>query len=261
MDPTGARWRTSPPCRTRSSPRSRFAGLGGQGDACTGSTCPSTDELGVRGPQRHPGRVEDGARRMISATPRRRCHGHGGCPTTLVWAIAAAWAVAVAAQVTGQGQALHHDGLLQGGLASVGRPRPVPAGLAVMIAAMMLPSSLPLIHLFDRVNASRQAAAGQGGVPDQLRRAVDRLRGRRLPRRPGHPPPGRPLELAGHRPALLGGAVLLLAGAFQFSTLKDRCLRVCRHPGGYLLRHYRRGRARRFGWAQATACSVGCCWA
>ena len=64
------------------------------------------------------------------------------------------------------------------------------------------------------------------------------------------------------RPALVGGAVLLLAGAFQFSTLKDRCLRVCRHPAGYLLQHYQRGTgtAFRLGAGHGVFC-VGCCWA
>jgi predicted metal-binding membrane protein len=64
------------------------------------------------------------------------------------------------------------------------------------------------------------------------------------------------------RPWVLGGAVLLLAGAFQFSKLKDRCLTVCRHPGAYLLQHYRRGvgGAFRLGAGHGVFC-VGCCWA
>jgi predicted metal-binding membrane protein len=64
------------------------------------------------------------------------------------------------------------------------------------------------------------------------------------------------------RPGLIGGAVLLLAGAFQFSTLKEACLTVCRHPAGYLLQHYRRGTAAAFrlGGGHGLFC-VGCCWA
>jgi predicted metal-binding membrane protein len=64
------------------------------------------------------------------------------------------------------------------------------------------------------------------------------------------------------RPSLIGGAVLMLAGAFQFSNLKDRCLRVCRHPAGYLLQHYRWGTsaAFRLGVGHGVFC-VGCCWA
>jgi predicted metal-binding membrane protein len=54
----------------------------------------------------------------------------------------------------------------------------------------------------------------------------------------------------------------VLAGAFQLSPLKDRCLTVCRHPGAYLLAHYRRGAsgAFRMGWHHGLFC-LGCCWA
>jgi predicted metal-binding membrane protein len=58
------------------------------------------------------------------------------------------------------------------------------------------------------------------------------------------------------RPALVGGTVLLLAGGFQFSKLKDRCLRVCRHPAGYLLQHYRRGTGAAFRLGPATGSSA-----
>ena len=169
---------------------------------------------------------------------------------TLVWAIAAAWAVAVAAQVTGRGQALHHDGLLQGGLASWAALGLFLLAWRLMIAAMMLPSSLP--HPSGRRPGQRQPPTRPLRARRRtcrLRRAVDRLRGRRLPRRPGHPPPGRPLELAGHRPALLGGAVLLLVGSVPVLDAEGPLPAGVRHPGGYLLRHYRRGTgARRFGW-------------
>jgi predicted metal-binding membrane protein len=49
---------------------------------------------------------------------------------------------------------------------------------------------------------------------------------------------------------------------FQFSDLKDRCLRECRHPGPFLLQHYRRGAAGAFalGRRHGLFC-LGCCWA
>ena len=61
---------------------------------------------------------------------------------------------------------------------------------------------------------------------------------------------------------MVAGATLALAGAFQFSAVKDRCLDVCRHPGAYLLRHYRRGTAEAFrtGREHGLFC-LGCCWA
>jgi predicted metal-binding membrane protein len=52
------------------------------------------------------------------------------------------------------------------------------------------------------------------------------------------------------------------AGAFQFTKLKDKCLEECRHPGIYLMRHYRRGvgEAFKLGRGHGLFC-LGCCWA
>lgn len=64
------------------------------------------------------------------------------------------------------------------------------------------------------------------------------------------------------RPSLIAAATLLLAGAFQFSDLKERCLRQCRHPAAFLLPRYRRGThaAFRLGREHGLFC-LGCCWA
>jgi len=66
----------------------------------------------------------------------------------------------------------------------------------------------------------------------------------------------------GSHPAVIGGGVLALAGVFQFSSLKDRCLKECRHPGGFLLPRYQRGigAAFRLGRQHGLFC-LGCCWA
>jgi predicted metal-binding membrane protein len=182
---------------------------------------------------------------------------------TLVWAIAVSWAVAVAAQVSGRGQALHHDALAKDGV-----PPWAALGLfllawQLMIVAMMLPTSLPLIGLFSRASANqprpqRAKATFLGGYAAVwtgfgaaaflgdlgIHRLVERS------------------AWLASRPALMGGAVLVVAGAFQFSRLKDRCLMVCRHPAGYLRQHYRRGTgaAFRLGAGHGLFC-VGCCWA
>ena len=182
---------------------------------------------------------------------------------TLVWAIAAAWAVAVAAEASGRGQALHHDALAEGGL-----PPWAVLGLFLlawqpMIAAMMLPSSLPLVRLFSRVAANqprpmRAMTAFLGGYAAVWTGfgVIAFLGDMGIHRLVGH------WEWLAARPSLIGGAVLLLAGGFQFSSLKERCLRVCRHPGGYLLQHYRRGTSAvfRLGAGHGVFC-VGCCWA
>src|SRR5204862_276514 len=57
-------------------------------------------------------------------------------------------------------------------------------------------------------------------------------------------------------------AVLIVAGVFQLSPLKQVCLRHCRSPLGFLLGHWRAGwrGAVSMGWMHALFC-VGCCWA
>ena len=63
---------------------------------------------------------------------------------------------------------------------------------------------------------------------------------------------------------LVTPGLLLLAGLFQFSALKYRCLEKCRSPLGFVLSHWRgqnrRQDAFRLGWASGVFC-VGCCWA
>jgi predicted metal-binding membrane protein len=61
---------------------------------------------------------------------------------------------------------------------------------------------------------------------------------------------------------VIAGVVLLAAGAYQLTPLKDVCLRHCRSPMGQLLRFSREsGRARdvEFATTHAAYC-VGCCW-
>ena len=57
-------------------------------------------------------------------------------------------------------------------------------------------------------------------------------------------------------------AILLAAGVFQLSPLKQACLRACRSPLGFLLGHWRAGLggSLALGWSHAVYC-LGCCWA
>ncbi len=61
---------------------------------------------------------------------------------------------------------------------------------------------------------------------------------------------------------LLGGVTLLLAGLYQFSSLKEACLSACTSPMQWFLRHWRDGDAgaARMGAHHGLTC-VGCCWA
>ena len=186
-----------------------------------------------------------------------------GIPSPVVVAIAAAWVVSVAAEVSGVAGSVHHDGLLEGGPAF---------GLAlvlfvlawqVMIAAMMLPSSLPLVRMFSAASAGapgrgRALAPFVGGyafvwsVFGGLAFAGDASLHALVDASPW---------MKAHDWAI-APAVLVLAGLFQFSSLKEACLRACRHPASFLYRHYRRGARGAFelGCRHGLFCA-GCCWA
>jgi predicted metal-binding membrane protein len=61
----------------------------------------------------------------------------------------------------------------------------------------------------------------------------------------------------------VGGAVIVLAGVYQFTPLKNACLRACRSPLGFLMTHNFGGgpaSAVRAGASHGLYC-LGCCWA
>lgn len=60
----------------------------------------------------------------------------------------------------------------------------------------------------------------------------------------------------------LGGAVLVIAGAYQLSPWKNQCLTHCRSPLSFLMTHWRPGRRGAFsiGAHHGVFC-LGCCWA
>ncbi len=59
----------------------------------------------------------------------------------------------------------------------------------------------------------------------------------------------------------LGGVILLVAGVYQLSPLKYRCLAQCRSPLGFIMTSWREGYggAVRMGLAHGVYCA-GCCW-
>jgi predicted metal-binding membrane protein len=187
----------------------------------------------------------------------------GGIPSPVAIGIAAAWAVAIAAEWSGAAGSVHHDSLLEGG------PGFGPALLLfllawqVMVAAMMVPSSLPLVRMY---------SAASAGVPDRTRSLAAFLGGYAVVWSAfgALAFAGDAAVHAGVRASpwmddhqwAIAPSVLILAGAFQFSSLKDACLRACRHPASFLQRHYRRGPSGGFnlGVRHGAFC-VGCCWA
>lgn len=177
--------------------------------------------------------------------------------------IAIAWLLAISTAATGHANALHHHTLIEHGPPLwVGVPLFV-LSWQVMIAAMMLPSSLPLIRMFAQASPAHPQAqrarsaliAGYATVWTAFGIAAfvgDVFLHATVDRSPW---------LQAHQ-QVIGGGVLLLAGGFQFSALKDRCLDVCRHPAAFMLRRYRRGTRAAFdlGVRHGLFC-LGCCWA
>jgi predicted metal-binding membrane protein len=138
-------------------------------------------------------------------------------------------------------------------------------GWLLMIAAMMLPTVLPLLHRFDRLTAARGdrsllvalLVAGYllvwlafGVVAHALDAVLHSLVWRSAW-----------LVLNGWA---LGACVLMIAGLFQFSRLKYHCLDKCRTPLGFIVQHWHGVSPWRdafmLGAHHGLFC-VGCCWA
>jgi predicted metal-binding membrane protein len=63
------------------------------------------------------------------------------------------------------------------------------------------------------------------------------------------------------RSAWLGAGLLIAAGAYQFTPLKNACLRNCRAPAHFLSHHWRTGRLGSFRMGvRLGAYCLGCCW-
>ena len=60
---------------------------------------------------------------------------------------------------------------------------------------------------------------------------------------------------------ILGGVILITTGIFQFTPLKQTCLRHCRTPLDFVLQHWKEGKAGalKMGIENGFYC-LGCCW-
>jgi predicted metal-binding membrane protein len=112
---------------------------------------------------------------------------------------------------------------------------------AVMMAAMMLPTAMPMVSVFGTLNrargeAGRTAAFVAGylalwtafGAAATAAQWVLQTRGLLSPMIVSMSP-------------VLSAALLAIAGIFQFTPLKQACLRACRSPLGFLLTDCRDG--------------------
>jgi len=163
------------------------------------------------------------------------------------------------------GRYLHHDGAPGGALAAA--PLDVllfTTGWILMIVAMMLPTSVPLVLVFAGVVRRRPSPtvlvglllagyltlwAGFGLAAWVFDRGI-------------HAAVDNWPWLAAH-PQLIMGSTLLVAGLWQFSPLRDRCLDECRSPFGFIVNRWQGRSVRReafaMGLAHGAFC-IGCCW-
>jgi predicted metal-binding membrane protein len=177
-----------------------------------------------------------------------------------------AWGLVFLATVTGNGRWLHGDPLAEHPSWAVGMNLlTFLAAWLVMTMAMMLPASLPLLQLFAEVSRRQDLRHREGLLPLFIAAYLTTWTMFALISFLG--------DLGWHRlidsrpwltqnSSWFAGLILLLAGAFQFSPLKEQCLRVCRHPFGFLAQYYGRGikATWNLGIRHGLYC-LGCCWA
>lgn len=188
-------------------------------------------------------------------------------PGTVLWGAAGvAWLVLAATAWTGSARLGHHHSVADA-LETGTRPLAVPAIFAgfwlLMVTAMMLPTTAPMVRMFHSVTAGAdrrgraRAAFLAAYIAIWLAFAAVALLGDLAV----HAVVERWAWLAAHDELVLAAA-LALAGGMQFSPLKRRCLTVCRDPRAVLFAHYRRGVAGAWalGVRHGMSC-LGCCWA
>jgi predicted metal-binding membrane protein len=133
---------------------------------------------------------------------------------------------------------------------------------AVMMVAMMLPSAGPMVTIYARI------AEGRGSSP---RMRVWLFAGGYVAVWAAFSAVAAVLQAGMDQAAMLsgamrvaplaGGVILALAGAYQLSPLKRRCLRHCQSPLGFLMTHWRDGGGGAIGMGlRHGALCVGCCW-
>jgi predicted metal-binding membrane protein len=137
---------------------------------------------------------------------------------------------------------------------------------AVMMAGMMLPSAVPAVLIFARV-------ARSGPDPDRPVLRAYLFAAGYLVCWSAFAAAATALQALLVRLSLLtpmmesaspfiAAAILALAGAYQWSSAKRRCLARCRTPVSFIVERWRPGAfgAFRLGVAHGVYC-VGCCWA
>ena len=193
------------------------------------------------------------------AQPRRRA--------PVLWPlvlVVAAWALAGLAVFTNQSELINHHYLLEESHLPVLVALAVfLAGWQVMTVGMMLPSSMPMVYMI--VHAGRHQRrpfavpivflAGYAVVWTAFA-SVSFLGDTQIHWLVHH------WFWLDTNTWVIGAATFVVAGIFQFTPLKKRCLRQCRSPFGFFVRYYQAGigSAWRLGLRHGMFC-LGSCWA
>ena len=136
---------------------------------------------------------------------------------------------------------------------------------AIMMIAMMLPSAAPMILIFARVNA-KQRDKGNAYIPTAIFTAgylvvwsVFSLLATGV--QWGLQNAALLSSEMVSTSVYLGGTLFVAAGIYQWTPLKQACLKHCRSPLEFVLHHWRPGTAGAFrmGLGHGAFC-LGCCW-
>ncbi len=135
-----------------------------------------------------------------------------------------------------------------------------------MVAAMMFPAVAPMILMFARLAANRRSS-GRPLAPTSsfvagyvlvwaaigVAAFVLGLGAEALAER---------FTVLGDNAGRIGAVLIVAAGAYQFSALKNRCMTECRSPLAFFAQHWREGGrgAVAMGAHHGMVCA-GCCWA
>jgi predicted metal-binding membrane protein len=178
--------------------------------------------------------------------------------------IALAWVMLWVWGHSPHGRFLTHDALRRTDVSHSDVVLLIVAGWVVMVIAMMLPTSLPLLGLFHRMTRQRADGAQLVGLVLVGYLLIWTLFGVVAVLGDGA------LHAAAHRSAwlaahawLIGASIFGVAGLYQFTPLKYYCLDRCRSPVSFLMTHWQgrhdRYHALRLGVRHGLFC-LGCCW-
>ncbi len=158
-------------------------------------------------------------------------------------------------------QPMHENHMMMRGPdLTMGRSAALFLGMWVaMMVAMMFPAAAPMVVTYARLPRDRRGSSALftasyitlwfafGAIVYLISAGVETLVGRS--------------EWVGMNWGRGGGVLLMLAGLYQLTPLKDVCLRHCRTPVAFVMEHWQDGNAGavRMGLRHAVYC-FGCCW-